>query len=151
VLSRDTRGRDPSPSARKRLSGKRLLPRVPAHGTRGRGHLPRVLEHGTRRRLFSIVLANGSVQCCRQMQIFFCECPSSPSVALREAIFPRVPPFPEFHGFCDTRERLSSLSSFLPRVQHSGKIGFPECPIFGTRERVWHSGNFGCHFGSPVA
>jgi hypothetical protein len=31
-------------------------------------------------------------------------------------------------------------------VQHSGKIGFPECPIFSTRGSVWHSGKF----ASPV-
>jgi hypothetical protein len=31
-------------------------------------------------------------------------------------------------------------------VQHSGKIVFPECPIFGTRGSTWHSGNF----ASPV-
>jgi hypothetical protein len=41
---------------------------------------------------------------------------------------------------------LSSPSAFLPRVQHSGKIVFPECPIFGTRGSTWHSGNF----ASPV-
>jgi hypothetical protein len=69
-------------------------------------------------------LANDSVQCCRQMQISFCECPSSPSVALGEDGFPRVPPFPECHGFCNTRESPSSPSAFLPRVPdfwHSGK------------------------------
>jgi hypothetical protein len=31
-------------------------------------------------------------------------------------------------------------------VQHSGKIVFPECPIFGTRGSTWHSGNI----ASPV-
>jgi hypothetical protein len=30
----------------------------------------------------------------------------------------------------------------LPRVQHSGKNFFPECPIFGTRGSPEHSGNF---------
>jgi hypothetical protein len=36
----------------------------------------------------------------------------------------------------------------FPRVpvQHSGKIGFPECPIFGTRGSPWHSGKI----ASPV-
>jgi hypothetical protein len=69
-------------------------------------------------------LANDSVQCCRQMQISFCECPSSPSVALGEDGFPRVPPFAECHGFCNTWESPSSPSAFLPRVPdfwHSGK------------------------------
>jgi hypothetical protein len=91
-------------------------------------------------------LANGSVQRYRQMRLSFWECYSSPSVALGEDDFPRVSPFPECHGFCDTRESLSSPSVFLPRVQHSGKIGFPECPIFGTRGRVRYLGNL----GSPV-
>jgi hypothetical protein len=31
-------------------------------------------------------------------------------------------------------------------VQHSGKIVFPECPIFGTQGSTWHSGNI----ASPV-
>jgi hypothetical protein len=40
----------------------------------------------------------------------------------------------------------SSPSAILPRVQHSGKIFFPECPIFGTQGSTWHSGNI----ASPV-
>jgi hypothetical protein len=77
------------------LSGRRLLPRVPTRGTRGkRSPSPsaRALHSG---KTFFNFLVNGSVQCCCQMQIFFCECPSSPSVALGEDGFPRVPPFPE--------------------------------------------------------
>jgi hypothetical protein len=57
-------------------------------------------------------LGNGSVQCCRQMQLFFFVCPSSPSVM----------PF----------SALGEAS--IPRVQF-----FPECPIFVTRGSVWHS------------
>jgi hypothetical protein len=34
----------------------------------------------------------------------------------------------------------------LPRVLHSGKIAFPECPIFGSRGSSRHSGNY----SSPV-
>jgi hypothetical protein len=34
---------------------------------------------------------------------------------------------------------LSSPSAILPRVQDSGKIVFPQCPIFGTRGSMWHS------------
>jgi hypothetical protein len=118
------------------LSGKRLLPWVPVHGTRGRGHLPRVLEHGTRRRLCFQIFGKR----LRPML------PSNANFLLR------VPLSPE----CCTRGRWLSPSATLPWVpwvlQHSGKplfpekIGFPECPIFGTRERVWHSGNF----SSPV-
>jgi hypothetical protein len=77
---------------------------------------------------------------------FLFRVPSSPSVALGEDGLPRVLVFPECHALLGTRGRPSSPSAFLPRVQHSGKIGFPECPIFGTRGRLWHSGNF----GSPV-
>jgi hypothetical protein len=53
-----------------------------------------------------------------------------------------VPLFPECHGLLGTRGTLSSPSAFLPRVQHSGKSFFPECPIFGTRGSPEHSGNF---------
>jgi hypothetical protein len=95
---------------------------------------------------FFIFSANDSVQRHRQMRIFFCECHSSPSVALGEDGFPRVSPFPECHGFRGTRDSLSFPSAFLPRVQHSRKISFPKCPIFGTRGRLRHSGNL----GSPV-
>jgi hypothetical protein len=56
-------------------------------------------------------------------------------------VFP-MPVFPECHALLGTRGRPSSPSAVLPRVQHSGKIGFPECPIFGTRGSVWHSGKF---------
>jgi hypothetical protein len=130
------------------ILGEETLPRVPGKGTWGRGSFPecrsaRAWHSG---KTFFIFLANGSVQRRRLMRIFFYECYSSPSVALGEDGFPRVSPFPECHGFCRTRESLSSPSAFLPRVQHSGKIGFPECLIFSTRGRVRHWGNL----GSPI-
>jgi hypothetical protein len=80
------------------------------------------------------------------MQLFFFVCPSSPSVALGEDGLPRVSLFPECHALLGTRGRPSSPSAILPRVQHSGKIVFPECPIFGTRGSAWHSGKI----ASPV-
>jgi hypothetical protein len=80
------------------------------------------------------------------MQLFFFVCLSSPSVALGEDGLPRVPFFPECHALLGTRGRPPSPSAILPRVQHSGKSGFPECPIFGTRGSVWHSGKI----ASPV-
>jgi hypothetical protein len=73
---------------------------------------------------------------------FLFRVPSSPSVALGEDGLPRVPVFPE----CHARGRPSSPSAILPRVQHSGKIGFSECPIFGSRGSSRHSGNY----SSPV-
>jgi hypothetical protein len=54
-----------------------------------------------------------------------------------------VPVFPECHALLGTRGRPSAI---LPREQHSGKSGFPECPIFGTRGSAWHSGKI----ASPV-
>jgi hypothetical protein len=128
-----------------RHSGKRPFPECQGQGTRGRGHLFRVLGLGTRGRAFPIFL-NGSVCLRRQMELFFFVCPSSPSVALGEDGLPRVPFFPECFALSGTRGRPSSPSAILPRVQHSGKIVFPECPIFGTRGRTWHSGNI----ASPV-
>ena len=78
----------------------------------------------------------------RQVTGFFAECRSSPSVALGEECLCRVLLFTECQVLCGTRESLSSPSAILPRVQHSGKILFPECPIFGTRGSQRHSGNF---------
>jgi hypothetical protein len=80
------------------------------------------------------------------MRLFFFVCPSSPSVALGEDGLPRVSVFPECHAHLGTWGRSPSPSAILPRVQHSGKIGFPECPIFGTRGSAWHSGKI----ASPV-
>jgi hypothetical protein len=78
--------------------------------------------------------------------LFFSVCAPSPSVALGEDGLPLVCFFPECRGLLSTRRSIPSPSAILPWVQHSGKIGFPECPIFGTRGSLWHSGNF----GSPV-
>jgi hypothetical protein len=143
VLSCDTRGRDPSPSARKRHSGKRLLPRVPAHGTWGIGHLPRVLEHGTREDIFHFFGKRFRPKAPSNANfllwvLLFPECCTrgrwlSPSVTL-----PRVPWVLPHSGKPLFPECFSFPSAFLPRVQHSGKIGFPECPIFSTRGRVRH-------------
>jgi hypothetical protein len=77
---------------------------------------------------------------------FLFRVPSFPSVALGEDGLPRVSSFPECHALLGTRGSLPSPSAILPRVQHSGKIGFPGCPIFGTRGSMWHSGNL----ASPV-
>ena len=82
----------------------------------------------------------------RQVTCFFAECRSSPSVALGEDGLCRVLLFTECQDLCGTRESFSSPSAILPRVQHSGKILFSECPICGTRESQRHSGNF----ASPV-
>jgi hypothetical protein len=73
----------------------------------------------------------GSVHPRRQMHLFFFECLSSPSVALGEDGLPQVSCFPECHAPIGTRESLPSPSAI--GVQHSGKIVFPKCPIFGTR------------------
>ena len=78
----------------------------------------------------------------RQVTCFFVECWSSPSVALGEEGICRVLLFTECQDLCGTRESLSSPSAILPRVQHSGKILFPECPIFCTRGSQRHSENF---------
>jgi hypothetical protein len=117
-------------------SGKRSFPECQRRGTQGRGHLPRVLEHGTRARLFFYFLANGYVQCCRQMQHFSFSCALLPGVLHSGKMA-----FPKCHALLGTRGSLHSPSAILPRAQHSGMIGFPECPIFRTRGSVWHSGN----------
>jgi hypothetical protein len=140
VLPSDTRGRDPSLSARKRHSEKRLLPRVPAHGTRGRGHLPQVLEHGTWGRHFSFFW-----QTVPSKDTVKCEFPFV-SVPLPRVLYSGKKALPECHPSLSVMGFAAVGKASLPRVQHSGKIGFPECPIFGTRGRVWHSGNF----SSPV-
>jgi hypothetical protein len=125
--------------------GEEVLPRV--SGTRHSGK--RSPSPSTRDKAlgkaFSIFLADASVQCYRQVH-FFSVCASSLSVALGEDGLPRVSFFPECHGLLSTRGSIPSSSAILHRVQHSGKISFPECPIFGTRGSVWHSGNF----ASPV-
>jgi hypothetical protein len=123
-----------------RHSGKRLFPEYRGQGTRGRGRLPRVLGLGTRGRGFSIFFKRLRLVPPSNAPFLF-RVPSSPSVALGEDGLPRVPVFPECHGLLGTRGRLSSPSAILPRVQHSGKNAFPECPIFGSRGSSWHSGN----------
>jgi hypothetical protein len=90
---------------------------VPSPVTRGRGLIPRVLGEGTRGRVFLSPFSSSAFR-------------------------PLVSLFRECHGLSGTRGSLSSLSAILPRVQHSGKSFFPECPIIGTRESHWHSGNF---------
>jgi hypothetical protein len=116
VLPRDTRRRDPSPSAYSWHSGKRLLPRVLAHGTRGRGHLPRVLEHGTWEDIFHFFGKR-----------FRPKAPSNAKFLLWLSLVPE----------CCTRGRRLSPSVTLPRVpwvlRHSGKPLFPEC---NTRGRL---------------
>jgi hypothetical protein len=117
-----TRGRDPSPSARMRHSGKRLASpssRVRHSGKRFASPSARVRHSG--KSVLKISLFP---------HIVFCS---------------RVPLLPE----CCTRGRGSSRSASLPRVpwtirrvQHSGNSFFPECPIFGTRGSPEHSGNF---------
>ena len=139
--------------------GEEALSRVPGQGTRGRQPLPRVPSSGTRERasspsaredtrgrIFVFLSFNGVGGVNRQVTCFFAECRSSPSVALGEEGLCRVLLFTECQDLCGTRESLSSPSAILPRVQHSGKILFPECPIFGTRGSQRHSGNF----ASPV-
>jgi hypothetical protein len=127
VLPRDTRRRDPSPSAYSWHSGKRLLPRVLAHGTRGRGHLRWVLEHGTWEDIFHFFGKR-----------FRPKAPSNAKFLLWLSLVPE----------CCTRGRRLSPSVTLPRVpwvlRHSGKPLFPEC---NTREDwlpwvpdFWHSG-----------
>jgi hypothetical protein len=124
------------------ILGEETLPRVPGKGTRGRGSFPecrsaRAWHSG---KTFFIFLANGSVQRRRQMRIFFCECYSSLSVALGEDGFPRVSPFPECHGFCRTRESLSSPSAFLSRVlfflecNTRGRLAFPSARFLALGE-----------------
>jgi hypothetical protein len=99
-----------------------------------------VLEQGTRGRF----LPNGSVSFRRQMQIFFFECLSSPSVALGEDGLPRVPCFPECHALFNARERLPSPSAtlgedWLPRVPdiwYSGNLASPVVWGLDSREEV---------------
>ena len=124
--------------------GKEALCRVPWQGTRGNQPLCRVPGCDTRQSNFFSF--NGVGGLGRQVTFFFAECRSSPSVALGEEGLCRVLVFTECRDLCGTRESLSSPSVILPRVQHSGKIIFPECPIFGTRGSRRHSGNF----ASPV-
>ena len=145
------------------MSGKTLgeeaLSRVPGQGTRGRQPLPRVscpdtrerasspsAFPGTRGRIFVFLSFNGVGGVNRQVTCFFAECRSSPSVALGEDGLCLVLLFTECQDLCGTRKNLSSPSAIIPRVQHSGKILFPECPIFCTRGSQRHSGNF----ASPV-
>ena len=85
---------------------------------------------------------NGVGRVDRQVTCFFAKCRSSPSVALGEEGLCRVLLFTECQDICGTRESLSSPSAILPRVQHSRKILFPECSIFGTQGSQRHSGNF---------
>ena len=135
--------------------GEETLSRVPGQGTRGRKPLPRVscsdtrerysspsAREGTRGRIFVFLSFNGVGGVNRQVACFFAECRSSPSVALGEEGLCRVLLFTECQDLFGTRESLSSPSAILPRVQHSGKTLFPECPIFGTRGSQRHSGNF---------
>jgi hypothetical protein len=114
-----TRGRGPSPSAGTVALGEEApSPSVNAWHSGKRSPSPSARACFHSGKTFFNFLANDSIQCCRQMQISFCKCPSSPSVALGEGEhgFPRVTPFPR-----------------VPWVlQHSGKSLFPECPIFGT-------------------
>jgi hypothetical protein len=113
-----TRGRGTSPSAGSWHSGKR-------------SHSPSARARHSGKTFFNF-LANGSVQCCRQMQLFFFVCPSSPSVGLPRVSCPfrhsGKPPFPE----CNSSS--------------SATLGEAECLIFGTQGSVWHSGNL----ASPV-
>jgi hypothetical protein len=115
-----TLGEETLPECQEKALGERLLPRVLAHGTRGRGHLPRVLEHGTRGRHFSFfwqtVPSKGTVKCevpfvsARRLSSsvtlprvpwvlrhsgkpLIPECISSPSATLVEDWLPRVPDF----------------------------------------------------------
>jgi hypothetical protein len=141
VLPSDTRGRNTSPSARKRHSGKRLLPRVPGKGTRGRGsfpkcfisgtrgrgHLPRVLEHGTQGRHFlffwQTVPSKGAVKCefpfvsaplprvLHSGKKAFPECHPSPSARGFAALRKASLPRVHFFSECNTRGRLASLSA----------------------------------------
>ena len=124
----------------------KIFPRVPSLAL-GEGSLfPEcpVLAKSPGKNFFLSFNGMGGVD--RQVTCFFAECRSSPSVALGEEGLCRVLLFTECQDLCGTRESLSSPSAILPRVQHSGKILFPECPIFGTRGSQRHSGNF----ASPV-
>jgi hypothetical protein len=136
VPQRSTRGRDPSPSAKAEHSEKRL----PSPSAMVRHSGKKQASPSARGRNFPY----GAVRLRRQIQLFFYVCISSPSVALGEDGLPRVASFPKCLSLFGTRESLSSPSAILPRVQLSGKSGFPECPIFGTRGSIWHSGNFTC-------
>jgi hypothetical protein len=111
---------DPSPSAAAWHSGKRS----PSPSARA--------WHSGK--TFFKFLANGSVQCCRQMQISFCECPSSPSVALGEDGFSRVPPFPECHGFCNTREAPLPRVHFFPECNTRGRLASPSARFLALGE-----------------
>ena len=109
-----------------------------------KGTLPRVPGKALGEEFFLSFNGVGGVD--RQVTCFFAECRSFPSVVLGEEGLCRVLIFTECQDLDGTRESLSSPSAILPRVQHSAKILFPECPIFGTRGSQRHSGNF----ASPV-
>jgi len=120
--------------------GKEALCRVPWQGTRGSQPLCRVPGCDTRQSNFFSFNDVGGLG--HQVTFFFAECRSSPSVALGKRAFAECRSLPS----ASTWQSLSSPSAILPRVQHSGKIGFVKCPIFGTRGSLRHSGNF----ASPV-
>ena len=127
-----SRGRDPSPSARTTALGEASLFTESHVLALGKGRLPRVLNKALGEDFF-IFSCNGAGEFGRQITFFFPGCGSSPSVTLGEEGLPRVPLFPECQIQYGTRGSLSSPSAILPRVQHSGKNGFPKCPIFDTR------------------
>jgi hypothetical protein len=119
----------------------KMFPRVPVTRHSGKRLFPECREQGTRGRVFSIFFKRLRLVPPSNAPFLF-RVPSSPSVALGEDGLPRVLVFPECHALLGTRGRPSSQSVILPRVQHSGKIAFPECLIFGSRGSSRHSGNY---------
>jgi hypothetical protein len=109
-----TRGRDPSPSAIVGHSGKR-------HASPS----ARVRHSGKRLADF---FHTAPFSFRRQMQIFFFECHSSPSVALGEDDLFRVPCTFRHSGKTPFPECISSLSATL------GEDWLPRVP------NIWHSG-----------
>jgi hypothetical protein len=128
----------------------KYFPECQWQGTRGRGRLPRVLGLGTRGRGFSFFFKRLRLVPPSNAPFLF-RVPSSLRVALGEDGLPWVLVFPECHAVLGTRGRPSSPRAILPRVQHSGKIAFPECPIFGSRGSSRHSGNYSSPVVAPAS
>ena len=136
-----TRGRDPFPSARTGHLGKAASSPSALFWHSGKGLFPECQGRHSGKIFFKKSF-NGVDGVNRQVTCFFVECRSSPSVALGKEGLYRVLLCTECQDLFGTRKSLSSLSVIIPRVQHSGKILFPECPIFNTRRSQRHSENF---------
>jgi hypothetical protein len=129
-----TRGRGPSPSSGTVTLGEEApSPSAGAWHSGKRSPSPSARAWHSGKTFFKF-LANGPVQCCRQMQISFCECPSSPSVVLGEDSFPECHPSPSAMGFATLRKTPLPRVYFFPECNTRGRLASPSARFLALGE-----------------